>query len=105
MPKARAGVVPPASTRVLAPPPRAFATVLASISATAEVAGDAALLVDPHSVEAIRDGLQRMLADDGLRADLSKRGLARAAEFSWRRAADETHAVYERVIAGGGAGR
>jgi len=76
-----------------------------SISATAEVAGDAALLVDPVSVGAIRDGLGQMLVDARQRADLSIRGLARAAEFSWRRAADETHAVYGRVVAGGGRAR
>ncbi len=70
-----------------------------SISATAEVATDAAVLVDPLSVDAIRDGLQRLLEEAELRADLSARGRARAAEFSWHRAADETHAVYESVVA------
>ncbi|MDP9238343.1 MAG: glycosyltransferase family 4 protein [Chloroflexota bacterium] len=68
-----------------------------NISATAEVAGDAALLVDPLSVEAIADGLRRLLRDAELRADLSKRGLLRAAEFRWHRAAAETHAVYAKV--------
>ena len=71
-----------------------------NISATAEVAGDAAVLVDPLSVDAIRDGLRRLIEDADLRGDLSTRGCARAAEFSWRRAADETHSVYTRVIAG-----
>jgi len=70
-------------------------------SATAEVAGDAALLVDPHSVDAIRDGLRGLLADADLRADLSRRGLLRATHFSWRRAADETYSVYARAISGG----
>jgi glycosyltransferase involved in cell wall biosynthesis len=68
-----------------------------NISATAEVAGDAALLVDPLSVDSIADGLRRLMTDVDLRADLSKRGLLRAAEFSWRRAADETHDVYAKV--------
>jgi glycosyltransferase involved in cell wall biosynthesis len=71
-----------------------------NISATAEVAGDAGLLVDPLSVEAIRDGLQQLVQDSELRRKLSARGLARAAEFSWRRAADETHDLYARVAAG-----
>jgi glycosyltransferase involved in cell wall biosynthesis len=75
------------------------APVLTSnVSATAEVAGDAALLVNPHSLDAIRDGLRSLLSVPDLRGDLSKRGLARAAEFSWARAADETHVVYERVV-------
>ncbi len=70
-------------------------------SATAEVAGDAALLVDPHSVDAIRDGLRRLLSDADLRADLSRRGRERASRFSWRRAADETYPVYARAVSGG----
>ena len=69
--------------------------------ATAEVAGAAALLVDPRSVDAIRDGLRALLCDPGLRADLRERGFERAGEFSWQRAAAETHEVYERVVAHG----
>jgi glycosyltransferase involved in cell wall biosynthesis len=72
--------------------------VTSDVSATAEVAGSAAVLVDPHSVASIRDGLRRALSDDGLRGDLVAFGRARAAQFSWRRAADETYAVYERVL-------
>ncbi len=74
-------------------------TLTSNVSATAEVAGEAALLVDPLSVAAIRDGLRELLTDETLRARLSEAGRARAAEFSWSRAADETHAVYERVHA------
>jgi glycosyltransferase involved in cell wall biosynthesis len=72
--------------------------VTSDVSATAEVAGSATVLVDPHSVTSIRDGLHRALSDDGLRGDLVAFGRARAAQFSWRRAADETFAVYERVL-------
>lgn len=68
-----------------------------NVSATAEVAGDAALLVDPLSVDEIREGVRTLLTDAELRQELSQRGLARAAQFSWRRAADETHGVYERA--------
>src|SRR3990172_1813865 len=71
------------------------------VSATAEVAGDAALLVDPRSVDAIRDGLRRLLLDSDLRAEYARRGIERAAEFSWARAAEETRAVYYRVVGGG----
>lgn len=59
--------------------------------ATAEVAGDAAVLVDPHSPESIADGLSQALA----RADeLRDRGRARAAEYTWARAAAATVAAY-----------
>ncbi len=72
--------------------------VTSNVSATAEVAGEAALLVDPLSVASIRDGLRSLLSDGALRSRLSRRGMERAARFSWRRAADETHAVYEGVM-------
>lgn len=71
-----------------------------NVGATAEVAGDAALLVDPLSVQAIRDGLGALLGDEALRNKLAKRGLRRAAKFSWRQAAEETHALYGRVARG-----
>lgn len=72
-----------------------------NVSATAEVAGDAALLVDPTSVDAIRDGLRRLLCDADSRAELARRGVDRAAQFSWGRAAEETRAVYRHVVSGG----
>jgi glycosyltransferase involved in cell wall biosynthesis len=75
-------------------------SLTSNISATAEVAGEAAVLVDPLSVDAIRDGLRRLLTDADLRAGVARRGIERASQFSWRRAADETHAVYVRVVAG-----
>jgi glycosyltransferase involved in cell wall biosynthesis len=70
-----------------------------SVSSLPEVAGDAAILVQPTDVDAIGEGLGRLLEDGSLRADLSARGRGRAAEFSWERCARETLAVYERVVA------
>jgi glycosyltransferase involved in cell wall biosynthesis len=69
-------------------------------SALPEVAGDAALLFDPASVEAIRDAVARVLGDPALAADLAERGRRRAASFTWRRTAEATLAVYERAMAG-----
>ncbi len=66
-------------------------------SALPEIAGDAALLVDPLSVDAIRAGLERLLGDEALRASLAERGRRREREFSWRRTAEETLACYERA--------
>jgi glycosyltransferase involved in cell wall biosynthesis len=62
-------------------------------SALPEVAGDAALLVDPADTAAIAEGLARLATDAALRADLRARGLARAAQFTWERCAEETLAV------------
>ena len=58
-----------------------------------EVVGDAALLVDPTSPEALSYKLERALADAGQRARLSEAGV-RAAEFTWARCAAPTCRVY-----------
>jgi glycosyltransferase involved in cell wall biosynthesis len=73
--------------------------VTSNVSATAEIAGDAALLIDPQDTTAIASAIERLLCDDGLRAELRERGLARAKEFSWERAARETLLLYELVAA------
>jgi glycosyltransferase involved in cell wall biosynthesis len=71
--------------------------VCSNTSSLPEVAGDAALLFDPHDVTAITQALHRLLSDDTLHADLQQRGLDRAATFSWDRVAAETEAVYNIV--------
>lgn len=77
----------------------AGAPVLTSqVSSLPEVAGDAAVLVDPLSVDSIRLGLEQMLHDDSLRARLSARGKERDREFTWRRTAEQTVAVYRRAV-------
>jgi glycosyltransferase involved in cell wall biosynthesis len=62
--------------------------------ALAEIAGDAAELVDPLRIDSIAEGLLRVLADEERAADLRARGLRRARDFSWARAARETRALY-----------
>lgn len=59
-------------------------------SSLPEVAGDAALLVDPADTAAIAAGMARLLREPDLRASLRARGLARAAEFTWQRCAADT---------------
>jgi glycosyltransferase involved in cell wall biosynthesis len=62
-----------------------------------EVAGDAALLVKPGDVDALTDAVDRLLHDPSLADDLRARGISRARQFSWERAARETLAVYHGV--------
>jgi glycosyltransferase involved in cell wall biosynthesis len=59
-------------------------------SATAEVAGDAAQLVDPESVTSIAEGLRSVLTDGALRDRLAAAGPRRAATFTWDRCAEGT---------------
>jgi glycosyltransferase involved in cell wall biosynthesis len=64
-----------------------------------EVVGDAAVLLPPTDPRAWADALGRVLSDPATAAELRLRGIARAAEFSWARAARETRAVYAEALA------
>ncbi len=65
-------------------------TLIANASSLPEIAGDAALRVDPLRVESIAGGLARLLADPALRRSLAEKGLRRVRQFSWHRAAEQT---------------
>jgi len=75
--------------------------ITSNTSSLPEVAGDpsagsgeaAALLVDPHDVDAIAEAMNRLVTDEALRAELSRRGLANVQRFSWEKCARETLAV------------
>ncbi|MBZ5497275.1 MAG: glycosyltransferase family 4 protein [Acidobacteriia bacterium] len=67
-------------------------------SSMAEVGEGAALLVDPSSEDEIEQGMLRLVTEESLRAELRAAGLARAAQFSWARAAEETAAVYGMAV-------
>ncbi len=68
--------------------------ITSSIGAMAEVAGDAALTVDPYSVEALKVAIDNLAGNALLRASLAEKGRARANEFSWKNAAAATRDVY-----------
>jgi glycosyltransferase involved in cell wall biosynthesis len=74
--------------------------VTSTASSLPELAGDAALLVDPRDPGAIADAMRLLVEDGGERRRLVARGRRRAARFTWERTARETLAVYERVLAG-----
>lgn len=58
-----------------------------NITSMPEIAGDAALFVDPYEVKKIADGILKLSFDEGLKADLVRRGKLRSEEFSWRKTA------------------
>jgi alpha-1,3-rhamnosyl/mannosyltransferase len=78
---------------------RGVPVACSNASAVPEVAGDAALLFDPHSPNDLAAAVTRLLRDRGLADELAARGRVRAAEFTWRRAAEETLASFERARA------
>jgi glycosyltransferase involved in cell wall biosynthesis len=83
------------------PPLEAMASgtpvVTSNVSSLPEVAGDAAVLVDPYDAHAIAEGIHRVLTDETLRRDLRKKGVARAGMFSWETSVRRVHKIYMQV--------
>lgn len=77
---------------------RGVPVLTSNVSAMPEVAGDAALLIDPTEVQSIADGLQRLASDSALRDTLIRAGLARAREFTWEKSVDATWKIYEKLM-------
>jgi glycosyltransferase involved in cell wall biosynthesis len=77
---------------------RGVPVACSNTSSLPEVAGDAALLFDPHDESAIADALLRLLGDRTLCEQLRARGLARVAEFTWERTARLTLESYRRAL-------
>jgi glycosyltransferase involved in cell wall biosynthesis len=69
----------------------------ARMSALPEIAGDAAVYFDPHRADELAAVLERLITDEPLRAELSQRAAARAEQFTWAAAAEQTLAVLEAV--------
>ena len=67
-------------------------------SALPEVAGDAALLVDPHNGEALGQALRELSVNVDLCRELARRGTARAQTFTWEKAVRETWDVYRTLL-------
>ncbi len=67
-------------------------------SALPEVAGDAALLVDPANLDAIGDAMTSLASDETLRSDLARRGLTHARQFTWNAAVERTWDVYRESL-------
>lgn len=68
--------------------------ITSNVTSMPEVAGDAALLIDPYSVDSIAKGLERMYAEPSLREELIAKGLVRAQNYTW----DKTAGIIQRVL-------
>ncbi len=62
--------------------------IASNVTSLPEVAGDAALFIDPFSVDSIADAMQKIATDENLRKDLIEKGKLRKQEFSWQKSAD-----------------
>lgn len=74
-------------------------TITSNVSALPEVAGDAAILVEPTDVKGIIQAIIDIHQDSALRQSLVNRGLARVKEFTWKKTAEQTAIFYEKVVA------
>lgn len=72
--------------------------ITSNLSSLPEVAGEAALLVDPYNVSEIANAMQALLTDATLRSQLQQRSRARAQEFSWQKTAIATTAVLQQYL-------
>lgn len=72
--------------------------VTSNVSSLPEVAGDAALLVDPRSQEELARAMRRLVEDRALADEFVRKGRARAAQMSWAACAEKTLAVYRKAL-------
>lgn len=72
--------------------------VTSNTTALPEVAGDAAVMVDPTDAGQIRDAIDTVLGSRALREELREKGLIRAGQFSWETTAKKTMQVYREVL-------
>ena len=68
--------------------------VASDASSLPEVVGEAGIMVEPRDVRGLAEAMERVLIDKHLRAELRAKGLERAKQFTWERAAQETLEVY-----------
>ena len=69
-----------------------------NLTSTPEVAGNAAILVDPYSVEAITQGMVQLGSSESLQYDLRQKGLQQIRKFSWKKTAREVIDVYKELL-------
>lgn len=79
--------------------------ITSRIPSIMEVVGEAAHLVEPTDMEAIAQGIIKLLADDGERKRLSQAGRERALGFTWEKTAQQTLGIYRQVISERNSGR
>lgn len=72
--------------------------ICTNVASLPEVVGDAARLITPTDVDDLAQALHAVATEDGLRAALIAQGYRRASQFSWRRCAEETLAVYRAAL-------
>jgi glycosyltransferase involved in cell wall biosynthesis len=98
---ARAFVFPSLYEGFGLPPLEAMAcgtpVVTSNVSSLPEIAGGAALLVDPYDEDAIASAMLRAVTDESVRAEMIDKGVQRARTFSWKQSVKKIHEIYMQV--------
>lgn len=71
--------------------------ITSNTSSMPEIAGDAALLVDPFRPDEIAGAIRKLMENEALRGELARKGLQQAERFSWGRMAEQVHALYQKA--------
>lgn len=100
--KAKAYVFPSLMEGFGLPPLEAMAygtpVVSSNASCMPEILGDAAEYFDPYNVNDMANSIDRVLSDETLRKEMTKRGYDQVKKYSWRRMAEQTHAIYMKAL-------
>ena len=72
--------------------------ITSNTSSLPEVVGDAGIMIDPNDVDSLTESMLKILTDNQLREEMSRKSLERAKMFSWKKTARETWKVYEDVL-------
>ncbi len=72
--------------------------ITANVTGCPEIAGGAALLVDPRNTKEIKKAIRELSNNGDLRNELIQRGLKRAGEFNWEKSANKHHEVFEEIV-------
>lgn len=72
--------------------------ITSNTSSLPEVVGDAGITVDPMDEDALCEAMLRLLNDDNLCQEFSRKGLERSRQFSWEKCVDETIAIYQKIL-------
>jgi len=71
--------------------------ITSNVSSMPEVAGDAAILIDPYSTEQLAYEMERIISSESLRKELKEKGLEHCKKFSWDKTAEMTEEVYNKL--------
>ena len=77
---------------------RGCPVITSNISSMPEVAGDAAILIDPYNTEQLAWEMEHLVSSETLREELRQKGIEQSLKFSWGKTAELTEAVYKQLI-------